>query len=86
MRVAKLITNWRFIEKVNLRDAANMMDISSSSLSRIERGRIPDGETLIKLISWLVSQEESNATSANGSGSASVEQTDSVESVAGEGA
>ena len=61
MRVAELITNWRFIKKLNMRDAALQMGLSASSLSRIENGKVPDGETLIKLINWLFSQEESNA-------------------------
>lgn len=53
MRVAELITNWRFIKKYSLRDAAEEMGLSASSLLRIEKGKVPDGETLIKLINWL---------------------------------
>ena len=60
MRVAELITNWRFIKKYSLRDAAEEMGLSSSSLARIEKGKVPDGETLIKLVNWLFGTEEMN--------------------------
>ena len=57
MRVAELITNWRFIKKYSLRDAADEMGLSPSSLLRIEKGKVPDGETLIKLVNWLFGTE-----------------------------
>lgn len=57
MRVAELIINWRFIKKLNQRDAATEMGISASSLCRIEKGIVPDGTTLVKLMNWLFGEE-----------------------------
>ena len=66
MRVAELITNWRFIKKYSLRDAAEEMGLSSSSLARIEKGKVPDGETLIKLVNWLFGETHETSTTNAG--------------------
>ncbi len=68
MRVADLLTNWRFINKLTLRDAAIEMGLSPSSLARIERGKIPDGDTLIRLMNWLFgSDTQTNGRISNDS-------------------
>jgi transcriptional regulator with XRE-family HTH domain len=36
-----------------LRDIAKEIDVSSSTLSRIEQGNLPDIETYVKLCRWL---------------------------------
>jgi DNA-binding XRE family transcriptional regulator len=58
MRVAELIINWRFIRKLNQRDAAKEMGISASSLCRIEKGIVPDGTTLVTLMNWLFGESQ----------------------------
>lgn len=67
MRVAELIINWRFIKKLNQRDAAKEMGISASSLCRIEKGIVPDGTTLVTLMNWLFgeSDEKQEAITTN---------------------
>jgi len=57
MRVAELLSNWRYMKKLNVRDAAAVVGISSASFSRIERGYMPDGEMLLKLMVWLFGTE-----------------------------
>ena len=62
MRLGAVLKKWRFASEMDLEAAAKKMGLSRSILSRIEQGRVPDGETLIKLWHWLNS-EESNGTS-----------------------
>jgi transcriptional regulator with XRE-family HTH domain len=53
MRIGQLLYNWRFFAKLNVRDAAKLIGISPSSLSRIERGYFPDGPIMLTLMNWL---------------------------------
>jgi transcriptional regulator with XRE-family HTH domain len=68
MRVAELIINWRFIKKLNQRDAALEMGISASSLCRIEKGIVPDGTTLVKLMNWLFGEPDEKQTITTNTG------------------
>ena len=65
MRVGELLKTWRFIRKLNTRDAGAQMGISASALLRIENGRVPDGETIIKLTAWLFGEEPQHASDGN---------------------
>jgi transcriptional regulator with XRE-family HTH domain len=50
----KSMAERRIIKKsLNLRDAAREIGTSSATLSRIERGRLPDIETFFKCCKWL---------------------------------
>jgi transcriptional regulator with XRE-family HTH domain len=53
MRVGLLLENWRFINKLKLREAGAIVGISASTLMHIEKGKVPDGPTLLKLQAWL---------------------------------
>ena len=57
MRLGAVLKKWRFSSEMDLDTAAKKMGLSRSILSRIEQGRVPDGETLIKLWNWLNSEE-----------------------------
>ena len=46
------------MEELNIRDAARLMKISPSTLSRIERGEVMDGRTLGLILIWLLSSSE----------------------------
>ncbi len=39
--------------KIGLRETAKQVEVSPSTLSRVEQGKIPDLETLQKLCDWL---------------------------------
>lgn len=45
---------YRCWHDVNIRDGAADIGISASTLSRIENGEKMDGETLAKIIKWLL--------------------------------
>jgi len=54
MRVGELIRIYRAFEDFNIRDFAKELDISSATLSRIERGENMDGKTLAKIVNWIL--------------------------------
>lgn len=53
--------------KTNLRDAAKQIgDISASSLSRIENGKIPDMEVFLRICDWMGVSPDSFIRSGDG--------------------
>jgi transcriptional regulator with XRE-family HTH domain len=53
-RLGKLISNWRWAEKLTAREAAAMIGLSPSTYSRLERGYSVDGGTLAIVLTWLL--------------------------------
>jgi len=53
MRIGLLINNWRRIQGIAIRDAARMIGVSASTLSRIERGEDVDGASFRKIMIWI---------------------------------
>lgn len=52
---------------INLRDAAKQIgDISASSLSRIENGKIPDMEVFLRICDWLETSADNFIQSSEG--------------------
>ena len=51
--VAELIRGKRAFHRLGLRQLSKVSGVSLATLSRIERGGIPDAITFIKLIAWL---------------------------------
>lgn len=49
---------WRESQGIGLREAASMIGTSRSTLSRIERGMKADGDTLAKIIRWLLGEKQ----------------------------
>lgn len=66
MRLGLILKKWRLMSELDLRAAAKLMDISASTLMRIESGSIPDGAVIIKLNHWLFETVEApNGTVSN---------------------
>ena len=57
MRLGKVIRYWRKMSDIGIREAAQQIGISHGTLSRIERGEAMEGETLAKVLGWLMSKE-----------------------------
>lgn len=55
MQIGNVLKAWRESQHLNIRDAARLFGVSHSTLSRIERGFSCDGETLIRILKWLLS-------------------------------
>jgi transcriptional regulator with XRE-family HTH domain len=56
--VGKILNDWRHMNKMDIATAGKRVGLSASTLGRIEAGKTPDGETLLKLQNWLFSEEE----------------------------
>lgn len=54
MRLAILLKRYRIFEEINQRDFAAELGISASTLCRIERGEEMDGNTLAKILTWML--------------------------------
>lgn len=57
MRIGNLINSWRRIQDIGIRDAAKMIGMSASTLSRIENGENFDAQTMAKILTWLFAAE-----------------------------
>ena len=57
MRLGKVIRYWRKMSDIGIREAAQQIGISHGTLSRIERGEAMEGETLAKVLGWLMAIE-----------------------------
>lgn len=58
MRLGAILRKWRTIEDKKLEEVAAEIGCSKSTLSRIERGQMPDGETVLMLVTWLFEGSE----------------------------
>jgi len=54
MKLGEIIKEWRYATRVGVREVAKRIGISAATLSRVERGENPDGETLAKVLLWLL--------------------------------
>lgn len=57
LRLAEVINHWRRIKDKGIREVAKDIGISAATLSRIERGENCDGQTLAKIICWLLQRK-----------------------------
>lgn len=54
LRVSDLLAQWRWATRRELTEVAAEIGIGSSTLSRLEKGGTPDGETLTKVMRWVL--------------------------------
>lgn len=54
MKLGDVIRKWRKMSDIGIRDAAKEIGISHGTLSRIERGEPMQGDTLAKILMWLL--------------------------------
>ena len=52
--LAKLVSNWRWMERITAREAADQIGLSPSTYSRLERGCPVDGGILAIVLTWLL--------------------------------
>jgi len=56
MNIADLLTAWRYHEHMSIREAAERVGLAESTLRRIERGYPMQGETLVTVLRWMLSE------------------------------
>lgn len=54
MRLGEVIRLWRKMSDIGIREAAQQIGVSHGTLSRIERGEAMEGDTLAKVLTWLM--------------------------------
>lgn len=59
MRLGEVIRLWRKMSDLGIREVAADIGVSHGTLSRIERGEAMDGNTLAKVLVWLVGRQRS---------------------------
>lgn len=55
MRLGTILRKYRKMEELTVRDLALEIGLSAPTLSRIERGEKMDGDTLVKILGWMLS-------------------------------
>lgn len=63
MRLGPVIRRWRKMEERDLREVAEEIGITPSTLSRLESGQTPNGETLSAVVCWLIRNDTAPSAS-----------------------
>lgn len=56
MRLGAIIADYRYANRVGVREVAKEIGMSPATLNRIERGENFDAHTMIKLMAWLFAE------------------------------
>lgn len=55
MKLGAVMRRYRVTNELTLREVAKEIGIGAATLMRLEQGRVPDGETLARVLAWLMS-------------------------------
>lgn len=58
MKLGEILKIYRMIQSIKLKDFAKEIGITHSTLSRLENGRTINGESLSKVLIWLLKESE----------------------------
>lgn len=58
MILGEVIKRWREAEGLGVREFAVTIGVTHNTISRMERGENIDGETLAKVLTWLVQKTD----------------------------
>ena len=58
MRLGAVIADYRWANRMGGRELAKEIGVSHSTLNRFENGENCDGETLVKIMTWLFAAAE----------------------------
>lgn len=58
MRLGNVIADYRWANRIGVRDLAKEIGVSHPTLNRFERGENCDADTLTKIIAWLFAAGE----------------------------
>ncbi len=54
MNIGTLLKDWRYAEKLGVREAAKIIGLTAATFNRIERGEDMDGVSLSIILTWLL--------------------------------
>ena len=57
--LCEVVRQWRWASRVELKAAAQAVGVGESTLSRFERGEAVGGETMAKVLRWLLAESGS---------------------------
>ena len=57
-RLSEVLREYRWAKRIAVRELAKDIEISYPTLNRIERGGMPDGNSLAKILRWLLAETE----------------------------
>ena len=60
VRIGSVMRDWRWENKLDIRQGAALIGISPATLSRIENGKACDSRTFSKLLTWLFCEDVSS--------------------------
>jgi hypothetical protein len=61
LQLGEVVRTWRIVKERGIRGVAKEMDLSSATLSRLERGYEIDARTLLRVVNWLMRHKETAA-------------------------
>ena len=56
MNLSKVLAQWRWAQKLSVREAASVIGLPPATLSRLERGEDVSGSTLGTVLAWLLAK------------------------------
>jgi len=60
MRLGKVIADYRWANRIGVREVASDIGVSAPTLSRFENDNVCDSDTLAKIMQWLFAKAESS--------------------------
>jgi transcriptional regulator with XRE-family HTH domain len=58
MRLGKIIADYRYMNRLGIREVAKQIGMSPATLCRIENGKPCDSDNMAKLMLWLFASKE----------------------------
>ena len=56
--IGELISLYRRVNDIPIRDLAEQIGVNHSTLHRVEKGGLPDSLTMLAIINWLFKEKE----------------------------
>ena len=57
MNLGKVLKDWRWANKMSMRDAGKIWGLGAATVMRLEQGHDPDAKTFKKIFIWLLSEQ-----------------------------
>lgn len=58
MRLGQVIADYRWANRIGVRELGQKIGIPHATLNRVERGEACDSDTLTKILGWLLSKND----------------------------